>query len=201
MFDILDLEIGSFGELRLTQEHKESQKALAKLEYENLYYGTQSEILAAENEQEEDLGAIHFGLALHYTLEMLWEFTPEALVSATEMLRNRYGFILSEDEIRDISVRIERLLEHETFLSLLQNATYKKEKALRYKKSLRYIDLLIKKEDGNYIVIDYKSAMNFTDKHLTQVRSYVQAVKKITGTTVEGYLCYLLEDKIKLVQV
>jgi len=140
-------------------------------------------------------------LALHYTLEMLWEFTPEALVSATEMLRNRYGFILSEDEIRDICVRIERLLENETFLFLLQNATYKKEKALRYKKSLRYIDLLIKKEDGNYIVVDYKSAMNFTDKHLTQIRSYVQAVKQITGATVEGYLCYLLGNSIKFVKV
>ncbi len=201
MFDILDLEIGSFGKLRVKQEHKETKKAPVKLKYENLYYGTQSEILAVENAQEEDLHAINFGIALHYTLEMLWEFSHNALKTAKVMLTNKYGFILTQEEIEDICKRIERLLEERDFLSLLENATYKKEKPLRYKKSLRYIDLLIVREDGSYVVVDYKSVMNFQDKHLMQVRSYVQAVKKITGAKVEGYLCYLLQNSIKLRRV
>ncbi|MEN4053522.1 MULTISPECIES: RecB-like helicase [Sulfurimonas] len=201
MFDILGLEIGSFGKLAVKQEHKEIKKVPVKLKYENLYYGTQSEILAAENVQEEDLHAINFGIALHYTLEMLWEFSHDALKAAKVMLTNKYGFILTQEEIEDICNRIERLLEHREFLSLLENATYKKEKPLRYKKSLRYIDLLIAKEDRSYIVVDYKSSYKAHEEYKKQVYSYVHAVKSITGAKVEGYLCYLLEDTVRLVKV
>ena len=201
MFDILELQAGSFGKLHLHKEAKKQQKIAQKLAYEELYYGTQSEILAAANEQEEDLSAINFGIAMHYTLEMLGSFTSEALADAKEMLVNRYGFILTQAEIEDIMQRIKRLLQNREFLALIENASYKKEQPLRYKKSLRYIDLLIQKEDGSYIVVDYKSAMNFQKKNMMQVGAYVQAVKKITGAEVKGYLCYLLEESIKIVSV
>ncbi|MCK4737031.1 MAG: Dna2/Cas4 domain-containing protein, partial [Sulfurimonas sp.] len=66
--------------------------------------------------------------------------------------------------------------------------------------SLRYIDLLIKK-DSCWHVLDYKSSMAYSEHHLKQVRYYVQAIKKITGNEVNGYLCYLLKDEIKIVKV
>jgi exodeoxyribonuclease V beta subunit len=201
MFELLELEVGSFGALHVSQVAKKAAKELPKLAYENLYYGTQSEILAQESEKEEDLAAINFGLALHYTLEMLDRFTPESLLIAKDMLLNKYGFILENEEIEDICSRIEKLLVHKEFLQLVEGGSCFREKALRYKKNLRYIDLLIEKEDGSYVVIDYKSSMNFSNKHLTQVRAYVKAVAEITGAKVEGYLCYLLREKVELKRV
>ena len=76
-----------------------------------------------------------------------------------------------------------------------------KEKALRYKNNLRYIDLLVKQKSGVWNVVDYKSSMAYSEHHLKQVRYYVDAIKEITGDEVEGYLYYLLKDQIKIIQV
>ena len=200
-FDLLELELGNFGVLRVSQkEHKEVQKT-AKLEYKDLYYGTQSDLLALESEGEEDLSAINFGLALHYMLEMMHNFTTEAIADAKDMLLNKYGFLLEPREVEDICKRVEKLLADRKFLDLIAVGTLHKEKALRYKNNLRYLDLLVQKEDGSYVIVDYKSGKNFHKKHLTQVRYYIAAVREITQAEVKGYLCYLLEESIEIVQV
>jgi exodeoxyribonuclease V beta subunit len=171
-----------------------------KLSFENIYYGTQSDLLALENEGEDDLQAINFGTALHYTLEMMDSFTHEALQHAKDMMLNKYGFMLEESEIDDIVQRIRKLVDSQEFLSLTQGICYK-EKALRYKNNLRYLDLLVKKDDGRWCVIDYKSSIKYTQHHKKQVKYYIKAVEAITGETVEGYICYVLEDKNQLVKV
>ena len=202
IFELLDLKEGNFGQLEVIKKPRKKPKSVCQLPYENLYYGTQSEILAQESKEQEDLDSINFGLALHYMLEMLPHFTLDAIENAKNLLLNKYGFILKDDEIEDIVSRVKQLLEDKEFARLLQNGVYFREKALRYKNNLRYIDLLIQKEDNSYIVIDYKSSLNFSDKHLAQVRYYVKAVKEISGASeVEGYLCYLLSNSIKLVKV
>jgi len=91
------------------------------------------------------------------------------------------------------------LLENSEFFELVQGECYR-EKALRYKNTLRYIDLLVKSENG-YRVIDYKSSLSFADEHLGQVSSYIQAVREITNEKVEGYIVYLLQNCIKIVKV
>ena len=50
-------------------------------------------------------------------------------------------------------------------------------------------------------VIDYKSSSAYAEHHLKQVRYYVKAIKEITGEEVAGYICYLLNDKVKFVKV
>jgi len=200
-FELLDLHDGEFGALTSLKKEKKAPKVHKKLSFENLYYGTQSDLLALENEGEDDLCAINFGLALHYTLEMMEYFTLEAMPNAVDMMRNKYGFALSDAEIIEIEKRVESLVQHEQFLKLTDGELFK-EKALRFKNNLRYLDLLVKNEDGSYTIIDYKSSLNFSDKHLTQVRYYVNAVKAITGEQrVSGHLCYILEDGVRLVQV
>ena len=200
-FELLDLHDGEFGALTSLKREKKAPKVHKKLPFENLYYGTQSDLLALENEGEDDLRAINFGLALHYTLEMMESFTLEALPNAVDMMRNKYGFALSDAEITEIEKRVKNLVQNEQFLALSDGEVFK-EKALRFKNNLRYLDLLVKNEDGSYTIIDYKSSLNFSDKHLTQVRYYVNAVKAITGEQrVSGHLCYILEDGVRLVQV
>ena len=200
-FDILELACGTYGALQVTKSQEPVEQKSKKLHYENLYYGTQSNLLALEREQEEDLNAINFGLGMHYMLEMLPSFELEAVASAKDMLLNKYGFLLEAKEIDDIVNRVERLLQHQAFIGLLEGAKYYKEKALRYKKNLFYLDLFIQKEDGTQIIVDYKSGLYAHDEHLKQVRGYMHAVKTITGTLATGYLCYLLEDEVRLVQV
>ena len=201
MFEILDLAAGSFGVLEIEATPLREIKKAPPLNYESLYYGTQSEILAQESESEEDIAAINFGLGMHYMLEMLESFTPAALATAKDMLQNKYGFILQSSEIEDIAQRVERLLKDKEFLELTADAESFREKPLRYKKNLRYIDLLLKKADGSYIVIDYKSSQKSFKKHYAQVRAYVAAVKEITAADVKGYICYLLEDSTLITPV
>ena len=87
------------------------------------------------------------------------------------------------------------------FKNLICGEVYK-EKAIRYKNNLRYIDVLVKSDvDATWNVIDYKSSLSYSEHHLKQVRYYNKAVNAITGENVEGYLCYLLSDEVKLVKV
>jgi len=67
-------------------------------------------LLALERQDEEDLQAINFGIALHYTLEAMQEFKPESLQNAKDMMLNKYGFMLDDVEIADIEQRILRLI-------------------------------------------------------------------------------------------
>lgn len=199
LFDILELSEGTFGSLKLTPKELKAPVAYEKIRYKELYYGTQAEVLALEKEKEEDIASINFGLATHYTLEMLESFNCESLTNALAMSENKYGFSLEEQEFAEIGKRIKLLLENKKFLELVAGECYR-EKGLKYKKNLRYIDLLVKKEDG-WIVIDYKTGEHFHKEYLKQVKSYIKAVEEITSQEVEGYLCYLLQDEVKIVKV
>ncbi len=201
-FSELELNAGKFGKLESSSEgiNKISKDELQSLEYHSLYYGTQSDILALEREDDEDLDAINFGLAMHYTLEMMSEFTLDKLTNASYMTLNKFGYSLEENALQEIERRVKNLINNEEFIKLSDGECYK-EKAIRYKNNLRYIDLLVKRADGGWNVIDYKSSFAYSEHHLKQVRYYVRAIKDITGNEVDGYICYLLENEVKMVKV
>jgi exodeoxyribonuclease V beta subunit len=198
VFDILELDIVSFGQLKCVDKQPKEPQVYDKLEFKNLYYGMQSDILALEKQNDEDLVAINFGLALHYTLEMISEFKIQAIDEAIAMMLNKFGFMLSDEEVSDLKRRVELFVESKKIKELIDGAKLYKEKALRYKNSLKYIDLLIEK-DGKYIVVDYKTSTLYSDKHIKQVQGYIKAVSEITNTKVHGYICYLLTDELKMV--
>jgi exodeoxyribonuclease V beta subunit len=204
MFDILELKCESFGVLEIeVQKTAKLEQKKSVFDFSDIYYGTQSDILKLESEDEEDLESINFGLALHYMLEMMAEFSPLHVEDAKHMMINKYGHILQDDEIEDIKNRVEALVRNPEFLSLCDGECYR-EKALRYKNNLRYIDLLVEKKDSllsSWNVIDYKSSLAFSQHHLKQVRYYVKAIKEITGDDVDGYICYVLKDGAKIVKV
>ncbi|SFV55295.1 Helicase [hydrothermal vent metagenome] len=199
-FDLLDLEVASYGEMQVKATEQVEVDRLKDIEYKEFYYGTQSDILALENEVDGDLKAINFGIALHYMLEMMSEFTLDAISNAKNMMLNKYGSRLEDSEIQDISKRVELFVRSNAVQELLKGKCYK-EKALRYKKKLRYIDLLVQREDASYIVIDYKSSFSFSEHHVKQVRGYMKAIKEISGKNVRGIICYCLADEVKLVEV
>ena len=92
-------------------------------------------------------------------------------------------------------------MANKEFQSLSQGERYS-EKAIRHNNNLRYIDLLVKSSiEDKWNIIDYKSSFAYSAHHLKQVRYYVNAVREITGEEVEGYICYLLKNEVKLVKV
>lgn len=201
-FDVLELKPQTQGTKPSVKElHEKDIKSLTnELSYIDEYYGTQSDILKLEESQEDDLKAINFGLALHYMLEMMAYFTQDSIPNAKDMMLNKYGYILEDDEVKDIEARVQKLLQTEEFTSLLCGEIYK-EQALRYKNNLRYIDLLVEQKDGSYTVIDYKTSQSFSQNHKNQVSSYIEAIREITKKDVNGYIVYLLEKECRVASV
>lgn len=199
-FDIVDLEPSSFGSLQVQEVEQKPVQEFESLEFTDFYYGTQSDILALESEKEGDLKAINFGIAMHYMLEMMAAFDRESIESAKSMLLNKFGFTLEEQEVKDICNRVKMFVDSTELQKLTEGVCYR-EKALRYKNNLRYVDLLTENADGSFHVIDYKSSQAFSAYHVKQVRYYVKAIKEITQKEVRGFICYLLADKVKVVAV
>jgi exodeoxyribonuclease V beta subunit len=198
-FEALCLSTGIHGKLQLIPKAKVPEALMPQINFRDFYYGTQADLLSQAKVDEEDHKAIEFGLALHYTLEMLSSFSHSSIRSAISITKNKFGATLSKEEFVSIEKRIDLLVKTDDFVSLVQGKVYK-EKAISYNKELRYIDLLIEQDD-KWIVIDYKSAMSYTQSHLKQVNFYKKAVREITAQKVEGYICYLLEEGVKLVEV
>ena len=197
-FDIVELAPCRFGSLQVQEVEQKVVQEFENLKFQDFYYGTQSDILALESEKEGNLKAINFGIAMHYMLEMMAEFNEENLESAKSMLLNKFGFTLEEQEIEDIYNRVKMFVDSEEIKKLTDGVCHR-EKALRYKNNLRYVDLLVENIDGSFHVIDYKSSLAFSEYHVKQVRYYVKAISEITQKKVKGFICYLLADEVKVV--
>lgn len=196
IFDPLSLDDISFG-----NKPKMSQVAMEVLPKEPFNYrpvdvGTQENLQKSET-TEGDYEAIEFGLALHYTLEMLATFTKDALESALLAMKNSFNISLAKQEA--IKQRINQLLEDKNFLRLVEGEV-SKEQPLAIEGKLYYIDLLIEKED-HYVVIDYKSSQDGYTHHEKQIRNYLFGVNKITGKAVEAYLVYPLAGEVVIKKV
>ena len=199
IFEVLDLQTIKHGTLHVKHENLYA-KEKETLDYKSLRYGLQTDVLSQAKEKEDDLQAIYFGLAMHYCLEMMLSFEIKAIGPAFYAMQNKYGFILNNHELEDIKSRIQMLVSSEKFLSLVRGDCFK-EQGMIIGKELRYMDLLVQKNDGSFIVIDYKSSNDISLSHISQVRGYISAVKQITSKTVLGYLCYIKRDAIEIIQV
>ncbi len=200
-FELLGLSAGSRGRLEVERTMAGPAAAEEELPYCSLHYGTQTELLATEEEPEaaHDYRAILFGTALHYTLELMETFTFDALEQALRSTQNRYGARLEAGELEAIGRRVGMLLESETFRGVRAGQCHR-ERPLAYQGKLRYIDLLVEAE-GEWRIVDYKSAKEHGVAHRAQVGFYKKAVAAITGAPVRGFLCYLLESGVELVEV
>ena len=201
-FDILGLVVAKHGELRCSSPLKNLAKIddAKQMQYSEQNYGSQNDVLRVEDEDEHDIKAQNFGLALHYMLEMLGAFSLESIDDAKDMMLNKYGDILDDTEVQDIQTRVKNLLVSNEFKAIIQGEVYK-EQAIKYKNNLRYIDLLIKSDDAKYKVLDYKSSTAYSEHHHKQVHNYVKAIEEITSAEVEGYICYILAQEIKIIKI
>ncbi|MBD3806015.1 RecB-like helicase [Sulfuricurvum sp.] len=197
-FDPLELTPSHWGKLEVKTHRTNASIMQNALNFKALILGRQEDKLNSEKESTYDYVAVQFGLALHYTLEMMGEFERESLVSALESTRNRYGAVLHAGALGEIEKRIDRLIRDEVFASLIQGECYK-EQMIRHKGNLWVIDLLIKGANG-WKIIDYKSGREEEEKHRNQIHRYADAIASSTHEKVSGYVCYLLEDRIEWVE-
>lgn len=200
-FEMLSLEVAAWGEETFDTSRTKAPESVRPIAYEPVSLGRQEEILATTADEEtEDPYAMTLGLAVHYTLEMMRRFDDASLSSALPATRNRYGGILGQSGLTDIRERIEKLIAFAPFIALCKGGEMAREQPISYRGELRYIDLLIRQPD-RYIVIDYKSGQERDTLYRRQVGFYVKALKAITGMRVEGYLCYLLQEKVTMFRV
>lgn len=201
MFELLELAAARRGIEQVNATAAAEKGWQEKLPYAPLRLGRQEDVVAVETDAdaEKDPFAITYGLALHYALEMMESFTGEALPEAMAAAANRYGALLGDEHLAEIGRRIARLTKDPRFAELVRGDV-RKEQPLCFRGEVRYLDLLVKQADG-WAVIDYKSARSKEAKHHEQVGYYLRALEAITGEKAEGYLCYLLADRIEIVEV
>jgi len=197
-FDPLELIPSARGVLEIKAREVEPS-VLAKVpHFKGLEFGRQEESVRSLKEATHDYAAVQFGLALHYTLEMMGDFDTTSLGTALESTRNRYGAVLHVGAMEEIEKRVSYLLEDEVFKSLTQGVRYK-EQMIRHKGNLGVIDLLVEQEKG-WVIIDYKSGREEEEKHKDQVNRYREAIRFSTSKDAQGYLCYLLEERVEWIK-
>ncbi|MDR3177452.1 MAG: RecB-like helicase [Campylobacteraceae bacterium] len=196
-FDILELEQTRIGEITPSKAYEKSaQKAL---KYEALAFGRQKASVEKEN-IEGSFENVHFGIALHFTLEMMTKFDEGELENGLVCAKNRYGKLLDEKAFLSIKNRISNLIKNEKFQSIVQSGALFKEQPYIYNGKRKQIDILIERDECN-IIIDYKSSFFAKDSHVKQISEYKTAIETIGKKRVDAYLCYLHENEAFVVNL
>jgi len=197
-FARLELQTTERGEIEADIQ-KSVPRKIPPLDYKPISLGSQEKPRSEKGDEAIDLPSVHFGTAMHYMLELMGAFDPEALDQAYWGMRNRFAAVLGEHEMEDIKARIEQLIRDPKFRELTKGECLH-EQPLLYRNELRVIDLLVEKSDRS-IVIDYKSGQERRSVHRLQVQNYKEAITQIKSRPVEGWLCYLHRDAIEWIQV
>ncbi len=202
VFDILSLNPLKVGELVPSTNVSKNYDSIEKVSYEPLRLGVQEKQLSKQKDlNDERLYAKYFGIATHYCLEMMDDFSTASLEKALVLVKNNYSNYLNEDDFIQIKTRILNLLNNEKFVSFIKGSNYISEQSIIYKDEVKIIDLLLEKED-KYYIFDYKTTKQQSLEHHKQVREYRKAISDIIGTKeVYSYVLYLKDDKTEVVLV
>ncbi len=194
IIDIDELERGS-----IEPSNIEQRVELKSLSIKLSVYGKQEINENKEQEGRKDYKAIIFGEALHYCLELI-DFKNISLDNAFNSLQNRYGQMIDIEGIDSIKRGVKVLTNCQDFMSKIEGKELFKEQPISYNGAFYQIDLLASDESG-YVVFDYKSSKKFATKHQKQVVNYIEAIKIISGKKCNGYLVYISDNIVELVNV
>ena len=202
VFDILNMKPTQIGTIIQSKNLAKNYEKVEKVFYTAMNLGTQEKQISKEKEYEDDyLKAKYFGIATHYCLEMMNDFSFDDVDYSLNLAKTRYSNYLDVDDFIDIKNRILLLINNEKFTSLVKNSEFITEQSLVYKEEIKIIDLLLFK-DGNYYIIDYKTTKEKSAEHITQVAYYKKAIKDIFKTqNVFSYLIYLQQDEVFVLEV
>jgi len=201
VFEYLDnLDKQKKGILYIKPKKQSYQSSKTQLLYTPLNLGYQDKSKKQE-EETSNLKARYFGIATHFCLEMMKDFSFKSLDKAIEISKNKYDNFLNLKEFNDIYNRIQHLLNDETFINIVKNSNFTKEQSLIFNGEHKIIDLFVQNDKG-YFIFDYKTTNKSSSSHIDQVQNYVNAIKDITKEqNVYGYLIYLHRTNMELVKI
>ncbi|MFW0696161.1 RecB-like helicase [Aliarcobacter butzleri] len=203
VFDILNMNVSKIGKMINSSNLVKNIEEKSIISYSPLNLGTQEKQITKEKELKENhLHSRYFGLATHYCLEMLNNFSFNDLKYTLNLARTRFSNYLSDKDFTDIENRLAHLINNDFFKFLITNSILTSEQSLIYKEELKIIDLLIYKDD-TYYILDYKTTKEELDEeHKNQVLYYKEAIKEIFKTSnVKSYLVYLKMDNCLMYEI
>ncbi|MCG3693347.1 RecB-like helicase [Aliarcobacter butzleri] len=203
VFDILNMNVYKIGKIINSSNLVKNIEEKSIISYTPLNLGTQEKQIVKEKELKENhLHSRYFGLATHYCLEMLNNFSFNDLKYTLNLARTRFSNYLSDKDFTDIENRLAHLINNDFFKFLITNSILTSEQSLIYKEELKIIDLLIYKDD-TYYILDYKTTKEELDEeHKNQVLYYKEAIKEIFKTSnVKSYLVYLKMDNCLMYEI
>jgi exodeoxyribonuclease V beta subunit len=204
VFDILGskCKLQIIGKLYIENIQSNKTNTTLELDYKPLNLGQQDKQTPSDDmDNQLNIKAKYFGIATHYCLEMMGSFTLNSLDTSISITKSKYCTMLDDTAFDEIYKRIKLLIQNQQFQDIVLNATYFKEQTIMFDKSIKILDLLIKK-DNKYFIIDYKTTTAQSDEHKLQIEHYKKAIKNITGTTeVDSLIIYLKKDEIEIVNV
>ena len=203
VFDILNMNVCKIGKIINSSNLVKNIEEKSIISYTPLNLGTQEKQIVKEKELKENhLHSRYFGLATHYCLEMLNNFSFNDLKYTLNLAKTRFSNYLSDKDFIDIENRLAHLINNDFFKFLITNSVLTSEQSLIYKEELKIIDLLIYKDD-TYYILDYKTTKEELDEeHKNQVLYYKEAIKEIFKTSnVKSYLVYLKMDNCLMYEI
>ncbi|WP_323668344.1 RecB-like helicase [Aliarcobacter butzleri] len=203
VFDILNMNVCKIGKIINSSNLVKNIEEKSIISYTPLNLGIQEKQIVKEKELKENhLHSRYFGLATHYCLEMLNNFSFNDLKYTLNLAKTRFSNYLSDKDFTDIENRLAHLINNDFFKFLVTNSVLTSEQSLIYKEELKIIDLLIYKDD-TYYILDYKTTKEELDEeHKNQVLYYKEAIKEIFKTSnVKSYLVYLKMDNCLMYEI
>lgn len=194
-FEELALAPMSRGRLDAGAVQTKGTPVSQQLEYTPQNYGRQEIALKKEKGVEEfDFHAVDTGLALHYALEMLYDFDPGSIDDAMTAVGNR--FVLPAESMHKVREMVTRLIGEASFKNLIRGEIYK-ERSFILDGEMGVIDLYV--IDGDTIrIIDYKTGQP-RPGYAEQIGRYKTALASLyPGKTIQGYLCYVDTASIRI---
>ncbi|SHO81566.1 UvrD/REP helicase [hydrothermal vent metagenome] len=196
IFDMIDITPKGVLEI---DKPKPKEKTAQSRDINISYYGKQNK-KNSDEDIVENSQAINYGLALHYTLEMLQDLDSKFIESAMNSTTNRYGNIIEKDILADIKKRTLSLVDNIEFQNLLKDAKIYKEISISFEGDIKQIDLLLEYKNS-YIVIDYKSSKKYHIKYIAQIKEYQKAIESITGKNTKAIIVYILDNGVEFVEL
>lgn len=146
--------------------------------------------------------ARRLGIAFHYAVQVIREFTEEAVKGAMARVIQIYGSGLSADEIGSVHKRISMLISDAEFRELITEAEINREITFISEGRTAVADFVTVGKN-KVTVIDFKTNYEeeMLEKYTKQVSGYCSLASRIYGRACEGYICFVLENKVNYIVV
>ncbi|WP_108061740.1 RecB-like helicase [Poseidonibacter lekithochrous] len=202
VFDILSMNVNIMGQIIESSNVSKNYEKIEKIDYSPMDLGVQDKQISKEKDNDGNmLYSKYFGIATHFCLEMMDEFSEKNLSYCIGLAKTRFSNYLNENDFIDIYNRISMLLNHNKFKEFIEDSEFITEQSLIYNGEIKIIDLLLKKDDTLYI-FDYKTTKEKSIEHNNQVSFYKKAISEIFETSnVSSYLIYLKEHEVLIDEV